>query len=357
MNKITALRCFYTNATSIVNKWSDFKAQITALDYPHILAISETWFNNSSLTHLENYTLFSLNREQVRGGGVAIYIRSDLEALEVNFAGVISEQIWCQIHLGQHKLLVACIYRPPFAERAISQNINQTIFEAKQLVDRNNYSNMLIMGDFNYSDIKWNELGGSFNGNGRPTSIEFIELLNLNFLSQKVLEPTFVNNIIDLVITDDPNRIFTIKVGAPLSFTNKNRLHHTLCWDFILNEEINLTPKKSEKLLFNKANFIEINRQFGLVDWKELLSNVNIDTNYNIFVDKYNHIIQQEVPIQSSTGSLSKRPPPWSNKLIKQLSQNKYKLFKKINKSSKAVKIKLQKQYNQTCNHMKKVIK
>ena len=60
------------------------------------------------------------------------------------------------------------------------------------------------MGDFNHSDIKWSDIGGSCIGNGRPASLEFLDTLSENFLSQFVLDLTFGINTIDLFISDNP---------------------------------------------------------------------------------------------------------------------------------------------------------
>jgi hypothetical protein len=55
---LPSLNCFYTNATSLINKWSDFNSLILVLDSPHIILITETWFNAFSICKLDNYNLF-----------------------------------------------------------------------------------------------------------------------------------------------------------------------------------------------------------------------------------------------------------------------------------------------------------
>ena len=54
-NKIEFL---YTNATSLVNKWDEFMATLATLSFPHVLMITETWFNLNSITYIENYTSY-----------------------------------------------------------------------------------------------------------------------------------------------------------------------------------------------------------------------------------------------------------------------------------------------------------
>ena len=71
---LTNLKCFYTNATSLVNKWHQFNSVIIYNAFPDIILVTETWFNKSSIIALQNYNIFLKNREHTRGGGVVIYV-------------------------------------------------------------------------------------------------------------------------------------------------------------------------------------------------------------------------------------------------------------------------------------------
>ena len=65
----------------------------------HVIFITEIWFTIISVPLLVNYTLFRRDREGI-GGGVCIYIRKDLDSIEVPdeklnllIRGTISEQL------------------------------------------------------------------------------------------------------------------------------------------------------------------------------------------------------------------------------------------------------------------------
>ena len=127
---LPSLNCFYTNATSLINKWSDFNSLILVLESPHIILITETWFNTLSICKLDNYNLFCKNREAVRGGGFAIYVRSDLESFEFSdgtLSNTRSEQVWCFVKVNKETILVGCVYRPPLADGGISHEISKSI--------------------------------------------------------------------------------------------------------------------------------------------------------------------------------------------------------------------------------------
>ena len=79
---LDTLKCWYTNATSLCNKWDEFKA-IIILEKPHVIMITETWFNSNSLKVIPNYIFFTKDRDG-RGGGVAIYVKNDINSCEID---------------------------------------------------------------------------------------------------------------------------------------------------------------------------------------------------------------------------------------------------------------------------------
>ncbi len=121
-SKLTNLKCFYTNAGSLGNKWSDFNSRI------NIILVCETWFNESSIINLVNYNIFIKNRKtdlKKCGGGVVIYVRNDLHAMDVtdqllNPNG--AEMVWCGVGSGVDSVLIGCIYRPPSGTKGDTDN-------------------------------------------------------------------------------------------------------------------------------------------------------------------------------------------------------------------------------------------
>ena len=148
----------------------------------------------------------------------------------------------------------------------MNSNINKSISIAKQLVDAYKFTNLIVVGDFNHSDIRWSDIGGTCIGNGRPASLEFLNTLADNFLSQFVQDPTFYNNKLDLVISDNPLSIFNFNVCPPLGSTNKMKLHSTLFFKFILKEVRPSTINPCNYYLFRKDNYKEIDKAFKQIN-------------------------------------------------------------------------------------------
>jgi len=74
--------------------------------------ITETWFNDRALFVLESYNHFIKNRQVISHGGVEIYVRTDIEAMEELELPKDGEMVWCNITLNKESLVVGCIYRP-----------------------------------------------------------------------------------------------------------------------------------------------------------------------------------------------------------------------------------------------------
>jgi hypothetical protein len=254
------LSCIYTNPTSLVNKWDEFKVLIAAHNAPHVNGISETWFNEKSLSTLNGYTLYRRDREAVRGGGVALYINNSITSSECHdftSLSVNSEQVWCVVNINKDSILIGCIYKPPFCALSALHEINQSVAKAKELVELGKYTSLLIVGDFNYPDIDWSSSDGGVSKHRicRPSTKDFLEVISSCFLTQHVMEPTFMssNNTLDLVLTDDPSRVCDLRVEPPLGHTDKGALHSLLAWNYRVTGD----PKQlsAPKRLYAKGDY------------------------------------------------------------------------------------------------------
>ena len=86
------------------------------------------------------------------GRGITIQVHKSIEAQEVNIQTTIEESIWCKGKLeGNDRPLIGCIYR---SESGTTEN-NNKLRELIRKLSTLGYSHVLIMGDFNYKDIKW----------------------------------------------------------------------------------------------------------------------------------------------------------------------------------------------------------
>ncbi len=260
----SSLNCWYTNATSLNNKFDDFTAQID-IHKPHAIFVTETWWDETSTKNVEGYTLFFRDRDG-RGGGVALYVLTELYPISVNIDQLNSktiEQIWCFVNIGKESIILGNIYRPGNVSKSINKEIIESIKSAHSLITKKVCTGICLCGDYNYSNINWSDEGfGSWIEGTENSAGAFLECLeNLN-LKQNVVEPTFQidlgknSNVLDLILTENENRIFKLEHLPPLGA--KTHAHHVL--KFSYSTEGSESPKKVEKMRFNykKGNYVEI---------------------------------------------------------------------------------------------------
>ena len=190
-----------------------------------IIALTETWLDMSRKVFLpeikiDGYTLFYKDRENRRGGGVAMYVRDSLQC-SVNSkikTDNKAESLWVDIKEGAQSVVLGLVYRPPNASDEINSSIWQEINRAGR------YSQVCVTGDFNYRDINWDLMVGN------REAEEFLQVIQDNFLKQLVLEPTRVNNILDLILTNREEAISQVEIGGKLGNSDHSEIRFDIKW-------------------------------------------------------------------------------------------------------------------------------
>ncbi len=109
---------FYTNARSIIQKRDELVAYVTS-EQSDIISITETWININdkhliSEVNIPGYTIFLDCRENRRGGGVILYIKDSIDAIEINKNKRSAyESVYVKIKVNRKRVIIGTIYRPP----------------------------------------------------------------------------------------------------------------------------------------------------------------------------------------------------------------------------------------------------
>jgi len=84
MRSTAQLKCIYTNARSMGNKQEELET-IAQQDSYDLVTITESWWDSSHDWNavMDGYRLFRKDRPTRRGGGVALYVREQLECIEL----------------------------------------------------------------------------------------------------------------------------------------------------------------------------------------------------------------------------------------------------------------------------------
>lgn len=240
------LSCMYFNARSIMNKLDELELYVRDENLD-IVGITETWLTASVLSSevsIEGYTLLRKDRNdanKTRGGGVALYINDEITIVEREdlYEQLFPESVWCTVISKKEKTLIGVCYRAPD-----SLNINDDALYL--LINRASRDNVVIMGDFNFPELKWDNM------NNMIENHPFINCLNDNFLEQIVREPTRAKNFLDLILSSDANFVQNVSVGEPFVSSD----HQIIRFNLIVMKE----EKEENKISYNyfKADYNKV---------------------------------------------------------------------------------------------------
>ena len=118
------------------------------------------------------------------------------------------------------------------------------------------------MGDFNHGNIKWDSLQSTGVDDQR-----FLCLVQDNFLTQHVLEPTRAARVLYIVLSSQKEFVDNVVIQEPLGRSDHNQLH------FNLNIKSDKTKVKQCRRDFRKGNYKEIMKSLALIDWNDKMKN------------------------------------------------------------------------------------
>ncbi|CAG2187314.1 unnamed protein product [Mytilus edulis] len=328
-DNLKSLRVLFSNVDTLSNKRSEFEAHLS-IEKPHIIGLCEIYPKNSmdksisSMLNLADYEKYL--PDKVGDRGVVIYIHKSLTAFKVDILSEsgFNESVWCEVKLeGTDKLLLGCIYRSPSSVSCNNKKLNDLICHARNL----KYSHYLIMGDFNYPEIKWvdNEVSSGIN----TDPFKFYECMQNNFLFQHICTPTRFRtgqnaNLLDLVFTNEENMIAkdSIQMDSPVGKSD----HCMITFDFCcyLNNE----NTSGDRFSYFRGNYELFNETLNDIDWDVLLNNKSINEMWKCFSSVMSDNIDRFIP-KKKTDRKFISPPLWMDRATKSAIVKKRKSWKK----------------------------
>ena len=328
----------YTNADSLQNKMTELenrlKSKHNTTDEIHILAITEV---NSKITkcctemcefQISGYDMFFVNQTPKEGRGIILYVKSDLEATPVFFNVPFQECAWISIPVNNNKkdsMLVGCLYRSPNSSDGNNHQLLQLLNEANCM----KYSDILILGDFNFPHVNW-ELECAIPAGGSETA-KFLDTVKNNFLIQHIRKPTrsrscSTPNILDLVFTRDEDLIEDLRMEAPLGHSD----HSVICFKACCDKTI--TASNTTKYLYDKGNYKTMIEEFSSFDWKHQFENLcsdDVDSQWQFFKNVYSDIVSRYVPRRTINTCSTKDRKGKYNKDIAVSVRKKHRLWQR----------------------------
>lgn len=203
--KSGSLKILYLNSRSLANKTFEIEQIISSKKAPvHLIAITETWLNedNCKYVNISNFTPIHSCRPTERGGGVAFYIRSNLQFDEIDsFSDDRNSLLHIKVKINNKYQHIVCVYRQPNTTTAL---IDEFLSMFYTFILRKKYRNVLILGDFNF-----NLINRKVDNNVRKYE-QLIKTNNYFFFDKCTITRTASNSLLDHILTNNISNKFSV---------------------------------------------------------------------------------------------------------------------------------------------------
>jgi hypothetical protein len=200
-----------------------------------VLCITESWLHvstgDSTILNGSNYSLYRADRfVSQRGGGICVLLNSrKVKGISIPLPSAFSHLELCAVDLiGDIKIRLFACYRPPSnnTDPEAVQYINDLRACVVSLMPSN--GSIILCGDLNLLSIDWSALDVPDGNHNSCTGI-FLELCHNHGLYQFVDFPTRLDNILDLVLSNDSSCVLNTKPAEPFSTSD----HIKVCFDVL----------------------------------------------------------------------------------------------------------------------------
>ncbi len=322
INKYSFPSILYTNACSLNTDKLDV-LMCLSLDFD-ILAITETWNNDTKNISLNNFELYETRRNGREGGGTAIFVRNNLQSTRYNnFIHNNSKEyeITCVITRPNYLprsvsvLVVVCVYLPPNCIKPIQFKLLKSLLSIFENI-RNKYVSpgYIVLGDFN----NWKCSSTFSSVSGLFQSVDFPTFFRDNTNSSSKLDKIFTN----------VNQWYEKPSGSP---PLKSNVSYHVCIMLKPTKAIQLQklPKKLLKYrVYTKENLHDFATLVENFNWKPFFDSDCIDfkVNYmNLVIEK---AFQITFPEKRKTIYIN------DNLWVTKALHERIKSFKKVSKTS-----------------------
>ena len=105
---------------------------------------------------------------------------------------------------------------------------------------------------------------------------QFLCLVQDNFLTQHVLEPTRATRVLHIVLSSQKELVDNVEIKEPLCSSDHNQMH------FNINIKSDKTKVKQCRRDFRTGYYKEIRKGLALIDWNDKMKNKTTTECWNI---------------------------------------------------------------------------
>ena len=300
-----AFSAFHINIRGLPKHFDDLSEYLLSLNMLFsVVAVSETWLHksNSDLFIIPGYHFISDSREHKLGGGVGLYIQSDMSLkprIDLQSSdNSLCESVFVEIICPYGKnIIVGCLYRPPDAPLNDFNRSVEDILSAISFENKLSY----IMGDFNIN---------IFNSHSHQPTNEFINLMTSNSLYPLISKPTRITSSAATLI----DNIFTNNLELNM---NSGILYADLSDHLPVFQgthlEMIFEPPRQKRFLraISPTTMSAFRSKLEDVDWSSVYSNNSVNESYDTFSRLLTSACSMSFPLQPACSKPHCSSKPW----------------------------------------------
>ena len=258
-----------------------------------VMCFTETWLRNGEPdVPVDNLLVASrLDRKRKKGGGVAIYCRSDLTFSKLAGPSIPTssrlELIWISVKCGHNRsLVIGCVYRPPMYEgirpdlEALELSIQKFLSEGKQVI---------LCGDLNCDLLRPN----------LPHVRPLLSLIDNVGMYQCVSKPTRISStsatLIDIVLVSD-HSLVTDCASEDCIVSDHNLI--------VVNMKVRrhrVIPKTMTYRRWSTIDSAVLGRELRAISWSSVLLSPDPDDAWQCWTDIMQPILDRHAPLVTVT--------------------------------------------------------
>ena len=307
-----------------------------------VTGMSETHLKDkpNDLLRIDGFKIEYTNRTGREKGGVCMYISEELEyklRTDLCQANPNYESCFIEIENKNKNVIVGVVYR---AHTPIDNFIKDIEPIYRKINSENKH--VYIMGDFNIDLLKTDI--------HRPIH-EYSDFIYSFSMLPSIYKPTRITattaTCIDNILTNNDNIIQSTILVNDTSDHMPTILSTNL--DFI-------SPKKQNKKFVFKRKHCDVNlnkfkKRLSEIKWQEVLDNNDVNDDYDKFIERFNSLCDESIPLKKCTVNRKKDPmSPWITKGLLKNINKKNKLYKQYIQSPTIVNLQKFKTYKNKLN-------
>ena len=232
-----------------------------------------------------------------------INVREDDALLVENY-----DAIWCRLLYANREVVLGCRYH---TEPTDDENFANCLYKLST-------GNMekIVAADFNHQSIDWEALSCS----GSIADQRFLDMVQDNFLSQHVVDPTRGQHVLDLLMSSEPDLITECIVEGNIGSTD----HNTVIFSAAIKQR-NLNERSFSRRNFWKMDAGSLLSDLKGYDWNSLLIG-DAEQQWNMLMGTLNDLISKHVPFVERR----KRKYPWIAKQVLRACKDKRRCWKNL---------------------------